>query len=819
MATQLYEVPIFRSTFGGEPIAVAIFTDPGYSVDSLVGIFGLFDERDIDTDGVVTFSEKTSNFLFGTSYYDEDLLYLRLSAQMLTLANDPVEWEEVRKSEFFSTLTADISEVIADIGTGIVISGFGPITSSLAGKVVEGFVPKLLVNKGAETVLKEIIKPGFEGDPPSSSPPSPFIPDVDTVTITSVEFTGSEDAISFLTEPTILRGETVNLSLDPGILLTTGGAPGDSNTSPGFTQVNGEPGDSDLDQVAEDAFSGAGSTQDASILEIEFDVDGDNIQSISLDVVFLSEEFPEFANTSFVDVGAVFLNGRNLTLFDGDKDRPLSVTQANIDEGNFYDNDPFTDPFTEGFDIEYDGVSKKLTVFGNVKDGSNTLKIGVADTGDASLDSAIFVSNIKFLTSNGEGLFVRIDGSSAGGSIFGSTSNEFISGKSGNDIIVPGLGNDIVETGDGSDVIEGALLELDGDIITDFSNTDIIRLLGTIFDQDDLVVTLGSAILEIDENKDGVTDSTITLEGDFEGAVFNVRNVGENTEITVSFPPPNSPPSAQNDKFSLDEDQTLVGNVLADNGNGIDGDPDGDALTVLLISGLAEGSLILNDDGSFTYEADADVFDLAAPGDVIDQTFTYQIDDGNGETDQATVTISVSIQDDGETIIGTNKQDTLNGTDGGEDIIYGNNAKDMIYGLDGADTIYGGNADDMLFGGESADSLFGERGDDQLYGEQGEDYLDGGRGNDVLCGGVDNDILLGGRGDDVFVLALGEGTDTILDYGVGEDLIGLVGLTFEDLTIAQSGYDATISAHGEVLAVMIGVDALALNDADVFNFV
>ena len=71
----------------------------------------------------------------------------------------------------------------------------------------------------------------------------------------------------------------------------------------------------------------------------------------------------------------------------------------------------------------------------------------------------------------------------------------------------------------------------------------------------------------------------------------------------------------------------------------------------------------------------------------------------------------------------------------------------------------------------------------------------------------------------MFVLALGEGTDTILDYGVGEDLIGLVGLTFEDLTIGQSGDDATISSSGEVLAVLAGVDALTIDEADVFNFV
>ncbi|MCG5526664.1 hypothetical protein LRB11_17315, partial [Ectothiorhodospira haloalkaliphila] len=40
--------------------------------------------------------------------------------------------------------------------------------------------------------------------------------------------------------------------------------------------------------------------------------------------------------------------------------------------------------------------------------------------------------------------------------------------------------------------------------------------------EDDLTVTMGSAILDIDSNGDGEKDTQITLQGDFENAVFNV---------------------------------------------------------------------------------------------------------------------------------------------------------------------------------------------------------------------------------------------------------------------------------------------------------
>lgn len=288
------------------------------------------------------------------------------------------------------------------------------------------------------------------------------------------------------------------------------------------------------------------------------------------------------------------------------------------------------------------------------------------------------------------------------------------------------------------------------------------------------------------------------------GQVFSAANASEVVAAlidAIESPGGNTPPVAQNDVFGVDEDNLLTGNVLEDNGNGADSDPDGDPLTVSLVSGPSEGILTLNDNGSFSYEADADVFDLAAPGTVIEQSFTYQIDDGNGEVDQGTATISVTILDDGEMFVGGNGRQTLTGTDGGEDLLLGENGDDELYGLDGADTLKGGRGDDLLFGGE------------------GPDFLFGGRGDDLLNGGLGDDELTGGKGDDTFVFALSEGTDTVLDYGVGEDLIGLDGLTFNDISIGQAGDDATISANGELLAVLTGVEAASLSESDFFSFV
>ncbi|NER83051.1 MAG: hypothetical protein F6K42_26550 [Leptolyngbya sp. SIO1D8] len=84
---------------------------------------------------------------------------------------------------------------------------------------------------------------------------------------------------------------------------------------------------------------------------------------------------------------------------------------------------------------------------------------------------------------------------------------------------------------------------------------------------------------------------------------------------------------------------------------------------------------------------------------------------------------------------------------------------------------------------------------DQLWGDDGNDVLRGGLGNDTLIG----DDFSGGQGSDTFILAVGEGTDTIADFEIGEDIIGLAdGLTFGQLTLEGN----EIRVGDEVLATL-----------------
>jgi len=132
----------------------------------------------------------------------------------------------------------------------------------------------------------------------------------------------------------------------------------------------------------------------------------------------------------------------------------------------------------------------------------------------------------------------------------------------------------------------------------------------------------------------------------------------------------------------------------------------------------------------------------------------------------------------------------------------------------------GGNGKDNLEGGAGDDRLSGGNGKDTLFSLAGDDFLAGDNGSDTLSGGPGNDTLTGGNGGDTFVLAAGEGTDTITDFQNGPDRIGLSDVTFGQLSIAQgtstnaSNTLISITSSNELLASLTGVQSDMLSSGD-----
>ncbi|MEM9005073.1 MAG: DUF4347 domain-containing protein [Cyanobacteria bacterium P01_F01_bin.86] len=166
---------------------------------------------------------------------------------------------------------------------------------------------------------------------------------------------------------------------------------------------------------------------------------------------------------------------------------------------------------------------------------------------------------------------------------------------------------------------------------------------------------------------------------------------------------------------------------------------------------------------------------------------------------------------------------------GGDDIVAGGFGDDVLFGEAGDDVLRGDRnqrkprgdkgGDDIIYGGDGNDRIGGKGGDDSLYGDAGDDLLWGDDGDDLLWGGGGNDTLTGdddsgGSGSDTFVLAFGDGTDTITDFEVGTDWIGLFGtLSFGQLSISQEAQDTLIDVGDETLAILLEVDAATLTEA------
>jgi Ca2+-binding RTX toxin-like protein len=236
--------------------------------------------------------------------------------------------------------------------------------------------------------------------------------------------------------------------------------------------------------------------------------------------------------------------------------------------------------------------------------------------------------------------------------------------------------------------------------------------------------------------------------------------------------PTNQPPVANTDSATTAQNTavTIAASTLLAN----DTDANGDRLSLTGVSNAVNGSVTFSN---------SNVIFTPSTNFTGNASFNYSISDGFGGTSSALVSVAV-----GGTQIGGSGNDTLTGT-AGNDLLNGGNGNDSLIGNAGNDTLIGGNGTDFL------------------VGSAGNDLLNGDNGSDTLRGGLGNDTLIGGLGPDVFVFAAGEGIDTISDFQLGTDKIGLTGgLTFGNLSFSGN----QILMGSDVLAVLTGVNTNTL---------
>ncbi|HPG73207.1 MAG TPA: choice-of-anchor L domain-containing protein [Bacteroidales bacterium] len=210
------------------------------------------------------------------------------------------------------------------------------------------------------------------------------------VNVSNVVYTGDIKAFG-----TFTGGYDTNIGMNNGIILTTGTLNPDFVPAIGseaglFSScVNGTAGNTLLDNLI------SVSTHDASVLEFDLIPVGDILE---FQYVFASEEYPEFVNSSFNDVFVFFIDGinplggmysaTNIALIP---ETSLYVSINNVNSG--VNSDYFVDNLgIEGQTIVFDGFTTLLTANIQVVPETNYhLTLAIADAGDASYDSAVFL--------------------------------------------------------------------------------------------------------------------------------------------------------------------------------------------------------------------------------------------------------------------------------------------------------------------------------------------------------------------------------------------------------------------------------------------
>ena len=123
----------------------------------------------------------------------------------------------------------------------------------------------------------------------------------------------------------------------------------------------------------------------------------------------------------------------------------------------------------------------------------------------------------------------------------------------------------------------------------------------------------------------------------------------DSTEINVVIDvrDTNSSPVASNDSYSIAAGRVLTVDSLGVMAN--DNDLDGDNLKAIIVNSTANGTLVLNQDGSFTYNS---------PLSVSTDQFTYKVYDGKEFSNEATVTITITDAVDTHAIVNTDGSTT-----------------------------------------------------------------------------------------------------------------------------------------------------------------
>ncbi|MEG4465031.1 MULTISPECIES: Ig-like domain-containing protein [unclassified Microcoleus] len=333
-------------------------------------------------------------------------------------------------------------------------------------------------------------------------------------------------------------------------------------------------------------------------------------------------------------------------------------------------------------------------------------------------------------------------------------------------------------------------------------------------------------------NTSALEDIADTTGGEFLKTTTNEDLVSILLNI-INLPPgsANTPPTAENDNVTTNQNIAVSINVLAN-----DSDPNGDVITVEAFDSVSAegGNIVLDNRGTPDNLADDRLVYTPLATFSGSDSFTYTISDGTA-TATASVVVEVGVDLDGSNVTdeltGTPGDDRLNGDNGegtlinmggvflgdgndtitstggiyNEGVIDTGNGDDFIFvdgGVDGTGTGYGiYNNGGNINTGDGNDSIITHEGFESGLNSSGSVFL--GEGEDYIKGFGSGDFY-GGNGNDTLELTPGSYTvgiwDTSATFTQGNQL--MITSEFEKLIAGGTTYDFTSLTAGQTIIIV-----------------
>ncbi|WP_235008590.1 Hint domain-containing protein [Candidatus Halocynthiibacter alkanivorans] len=227
----------------------------------------------------------------------------------------------------------------------------------------------------------------------------------DGVTVLDASYSGDSAASGIYS-----GGESTSPGVTPGdsgVILSTGKV-SDFTNSKGAANSSGSTSNNTSgvnNDAGFNALAGT-STYDASILDVDFIPEGD---TLTMQFVFSSDEYPEYAASLYNDVVGVWINGNYV---------PMTISGADSSVGNVNDSNNenlYIDNTGGSYNTEMDGFTVTMTLTIPVNAGAlNSIRIGIADVSDSSYDSNLLIAGDSLQTTliaNADDVDIAPDGS------------------------------------------------------------------------------------------------------------------------------------------------------------------------------------------------------------------------------------------------------------------------------------------------------------------------------------------------------------------------------------------------------------------------